>query len=285
LVEQIRDLATGQLRQQTRALDKNEMKKSARMAMADAAAPAAAMEMMAKGIARPEVVSARLGDYHIFTISGEQVVTNGATSRFQAITTKKPMDIEVLYRVEFMANEATKMYRFINDKAHELPNGPLPDGMWQVFRVTDVQAQTLSYSGATGYAYVPPDQKVELNLGMDAGVAIKQVHEWHGETNHHYNNDGRVDGFITHDRYRFKLVNTKPIPVSVEYMVHAQGDWTISDLIGERRDNSTYRHQAQVGPGAILALGPFTISVRSSDLVPAPRPPVVQPMPKMVPKP
>ena len=286
LVEQIRDLATGQLRQQTRALDKNEMRQSARVAMeADAAAPMAAMEKAARSVARPEVVSARLGDYHIFTISGEQVVTNGATSRFQAITTKKPMDIEVLYRVEFMANEATKLYRFINDKAHELPNGPLPDGVWHVFRVTDVKTQTLSYSGVTGNAYVPPDQKVELNLGMDPGVAIKQVHEWHGETNHHYDNDGRVDGMITHDRIRFKLVNTKTIPVSVEYLVQANGDWTITDLVGERRDHTTYRHQAQVAPGAVLALGPFTISVRSSDLVPAPRPPEIQPLPKLVPKP
>jgi hypothetical protein len=90
---------------------------------------------------------------------------------------------------------------------------------------------------------------------------------------------------IVHDRYRFKLVNTKTIPVSVEYLVQASGDWTITDLIGERRDNSTYRHQAQVNPGAVLELGPFTISVRTMDLVPAPRPPVVQPLPKLVPKP
>ncbi len=289
LVEQIRDLATGQLRQQSRSLKKEEVRKSGRAIMntivTDEAAPQAMAEMAAKEIAGPDVESARLGDYHIFSVSGVQAVNNRATSRFKAITTKKPMALEVLYRIGFMSNQAIKLYRFINDKDHELPEGPLPEGLWHVFRVTDAQTHTLSYSGATNSVYVPPDQKVELNLEYDPAIAVKQTHLWHGETNHHYNNDGQVDGWINHDRYTFKLVNTKTIPVSVEYLVRARGDWTISNLEGERRDQRTYRHQAQVDAGGILDLGPFTISRRTNDLVPVPQPPEIQPLPKLVPQP
>jgi hypothetical protein len=285
LVEQIRDLATNQIQERSRAVTRNEMKKAGNKAKAmmardlDAAAPAAAASEFSGG--KPEVVSARLGDYHIFSVSGVQEVTNGATTRFQAITTKEPMKLEVLYRVGFLSNQAIKLYRFINDKDHQLPDGPLPEGLWHVFRVTDAKTRALSYSGSTGSAYVPPNQKVELNLGVDPAIAIKQVQEWHGETNHHYDNNGRVDAFTTHDRYRFRLVNTAKIPVSVEYLVNANGDWTIEGLVGERRDQSTYRHQAQVAPGAVLELGPFTISTRQGERIPPVKPPEIQPLPKI----
>jgi hypothetical protein len=287
LVESIRDLATGQLRDQSRQLNKNELKRAGRavMEMAAADAPMAAGNFAAKSIARPEVESARLGDYHIFTVSGIQDVQNGATTRFLAITTKKPMELEVLYRVYSGQTTAEKIYRFINDKAHELPNGPLPDGTWHIFCLTDAKDKTLSFSGTAYAPYIPPGQKVELSLGNDAGIAVKTVHEWHGETNHHYNNDGRVDAWISHDRYRFSLVNTKPIPVSVEYLVLTDGDWSIDNLSGERRDSQTYRHQAQVQAGAQLQLGPYTVSVRTNELVPVPRPPVIAPLPKVTGKP
>jgi hypothetical protein len=281
LVEQIRDLATSQLQERTRPVRREELLRSGRGVMLKSApAPAAAMEM-ADAARKPEVVSARLGDYHIFTVSGVQQVTNGATTRFQAITTTEPMPIEVLYRVQFLSDEAQKLYRFINDKPHHLPDGPLPEGLWHVFRVTDAKTRALSYSGSTGNTYVPPGQKVELNLGSDPGVAVKQVHEWHGETAHHYDNDGRVDGFIAHDRYRFRLVNTKPIPVSLEYLIAAGGDWTIDGITGERRDQTTYRHQAQVPAGEVLELGPFTISTRTSEKIPPVKPPEILPLPKI----
>ena len=286
LVEQIRNLATNQIEERTRNVRKDELQNKARGLFANpkaAGAPAPgkmAMEM-AEADKRPEVVSARLGDYHIFSVSGVQQVTNGATTRFQAITTKEPMKLEVLYRVGFLTDQAIKLYRFINDKDHQLPDGPLPEGLWHVFRVTDAKTRALSYSGSTTSAYVPPNQKVELNLGVDPAIAVKQVQEWHGETNHHYDNGGRVDAFTTHDRYRFRLVNTVKIPVSVEYLVSASGDWTIEGLTGERRDQSTYRHQAQVQPGAVLELGPFTISTRQGERIPPVKPPEIQPLPKI----
>ncbi len=282
LVEQIRDLATNQIQERTRQVRKEELKKAGRAVMAKAMnAPTAAAMEMADAAARPEVVSARLGDYHIFSVAGVQEVLTGATTRFQAITTKEPMTLEVLYRVGFLQDQAVKLYRFINDQQHQLPDGPLPEGLWHVFRITDAKTRSLSYSGSTSSIYVPPAQKVELNLGVDPAIAVKQVHEWHGETNHHFDNNGRVDAFTSHDRYRFRLVNTAAIPVSVEYLVNANGDWTIDGLVGERRDHATYRHQAKVAAGAVLELGPFTITTRSGERIPPVKPPEIQPLPKI----
>ena len=196
--------------------------------------------------------------------------------------TKEPMALEVLYRVGFQVDVAQKIYRFINDKEHQLPDGPLPEGQWQVFRVTDAKTRALSYSGSTISAYVPPAQKVELDLGIDPAIAVKQVHEWHGETNHHYDNSGRVDAFTTHDRYRFRLVNTKTISVSLEYLVNGNGDWTIDGLAGEKRDSATYRHQAKIDAEKVLELGPFTITTRTGEHVPGIKPPEIQPLPKIL---
>ena len=284
LVEQIRDLATNQIQERTRQVDQGELKRKGREVMLGAAPAAAAFAArdMAGAYDRPEVVSARLGDYHIFSVSGVQQVINGATTRFQAITTKEPMALEVLYRVGFQVDVAQKLYRFINDKEHQLPDGPLPEGQWQVFRVTDAKTRALSYSGSTISAYVPPAQKVELDLGIDPAIAVKQVHEWHGETNHHYDNSGRVDAFTTHDRYRFRLVNTKTISVSLEYLVNGNGNWTIDGLAGEKRGSATYRHQAKIDAGKVLELGPFTISTRTGEHVPGIKPPEIQPLPKIL---
>ena len=282
LVEQIRDLATNQIQERTRRVARDELKMKGREVMM--AAPGAPRAMAAAEMSdpkRPEVVSARLGDYHIFSVSGVQQVINGATTRFQAIATKEPMKLEVLYRVGFQTDFAQKLYRFLNDKEHQLPDGPLPEGQWQVFRVTDAKTRALSYSGATTSVYIPPAQKVELDLGVDPAIAVKQVHEWHGETNHHYDNNGRVDAFTTHDRYRFRLVNTKTIPVSLEYLVNGNGNWTIEGLTGEKRDQSTYRHQAKIDDGKVLELGPFTISTRHGEPVPGIKPPGIQPLPKI----
>jgi hypothetical protein len=282
LVEQIRDLATNQIQERTRRVARDELKLKGRAVMMAAPAAAVAFGRAEMSDAKaPEVVSARLGDYHIFSVSGVQQVINGATTRFQAITTKEPMKLEVLYRVGFQTDFAQKLYRFLNDKEHQLPDGPLPEGQWQVFRVTDAKTRALSYSGATTSVYIPPAQKVELDLGVDPAIAIKQVHEWHGETNHHYDNNGRVDAFTTHDRYRFRLVNTKTIPVSLEYLVNGNGNWTIEGLTGEKRDQSTYRHQAKIDAGKVLELGPFTISTRIGEPVPGVKPPDIQPLPKI----
>jgi hypothetical protein len=285
LVEQIRDLATGQLRQRIRTVDKRQLKEGGRDLLGANAASGVVGKQMQRILAEDEpveVVSARLGDYHIFTVSGVQAVANGATTRFQAIASKKPLALEVLYRVGFMSDQAQKLYRFVNDEEHQLPDGPLPEGEWHVFRITDPRTRALSFSGSTTSAYVPPKQKVELDLGADPGVAVKQVHEWHGETGHHYDNDGRVDGWTMHDRYRFKLVNTKPIPVSLEYLVATGGgEWTIDGLAGERRDQGTFRHQARVDAGKLLELGPFTISTSQGEAPRPGRPPGVQPLPRI----
>jgi hypothetical protein len=282
LVEQIRDLATNQMSERTRQLSVKDMKNEGRALMEKASFRRdVSQSSVPMPTGKTEVVSARLGDYHIFSVSGVQQVINGATTRFQAITTKEPMALEVLYRVGFQADFAQKLYRFINDKEHQLPDGPLPDGQWQVFRVTDAKTRALSYSGATISAYIPPAQKVELDLGVDPAIAVKQVHEWHGETNHHYDNKGRVDAFTTHDRYRFRLVNTKTIPVSLEYLVNGNSNWTIEGLVGEKRDQTTYRHQAKIDAGKVLELGPFTISTRFGEHVPGIKPPEIQPLPKI----
>jgi hypothetical protein len=90
LVEQIRDLATNQVRERTRQLSAQSLKKDGRELMKAAQSDPASRAFREEKSAddRVEVVSARLGDYHIFSVSGVQQVINGATTRFQAITTK-----------------------------------------------------------------------------------------------------------------------------------------------------------------------------------------------------
>ena len=214
-----------------------------------------------------EVVSARLADYHIFQLSGKHLVENGATGRFSAITTEEPMPLEVLYRIQQgQSHLVQKIYRFINNEDHHLPkDGPLPDGLWHVFTITDEATQSLSYRGSTRSAYVPPNQKVELQLGHDPAIAVEETYLGRVETQHRYNSDNYVTGWVDHRSYTFSLHNTRSIPISIEYLIPATGDWEIFNLKGERRSNYQFRHLATVQPGNSWELGPYTVSTRQGD--------------------
>jgi hypothetical protein len=273
LVEQIRDLATGQLSERSRKVGKQELMFKGRAALRraltdkDAAAAADGLADEKEMGGRAVVVSARLADYHLFSIGGQQAVLNEATTRFLALGAAKPMPLEVLYRVALAEEQALKLYRFTNDAEHGLPDGPLPEGPWHIFRVTDPATRELSYTALAAHDYVPPGQKVELELGADPALAVTQVHEQYAETDQHYDKKGRIDGWIAHERWRIAVVDSAPIAVSLEVMVSAQGDWTISGLSGERRDQGTWRHQDRIAVGTRLELGPFTISTRMGERV------------------
>lgn len=268
LVESIRDLATRQLFERRRPLARDEVKKSREVFLDAPAAAASRGQPMNElsALEAPVVESRRFGDYHLFTIGGTHALANGATTRLRAIASKEPMALEVLYRVAFGQDRADKVYRFVNDAAHELPAGPLPEGAWHLFRAADARTGQLSYSGRTTQPYVPPDQKVELALGVDPAIVVRQRHEWHRETGHIGDHDGRIVGWYVHDAHRLKLVNTRAIPISVEYMVATPGrEWKLTGLEGERRDERTFRVQARVEPGRTLELGPFVITSKAME--------------------
>jgi hypothetical protein len=271
LVEQIRDLATGQLSERTRPVERREAAKQLRQVLRKGATDKdgdnAANAILAGAAGAVEqqiqVESVRLADYHIFTISGLQAVPDQATTRFLAIRSAEPFPIEVLYRVVLGENEpAQKLYRFVNDPAHHLPDGPLPDGPWHVFRIVDPLTHELGYQALAPHPYVPPGQKVELDLGADPGLSVMQVHDQHVETDQHADRLGRIDGWTTHDRWSLVVVDASRIALALEYLVPASGDWTITGLSGERRDQNQWRHVDQIAAGGRLVLGPFTISTR-----------------------
>jgi len=281
LIERIRDLASGQVEERSKQLDRRAILRHGRdllgkrAADKDGEADGVAMERTRKLAfdeleQAAEVVSARLADYHLFIIGGEQDLPDQATTRFLAIQTRQPMVLEVLYRVELAEQaQAIKLYRFVNDAEHKRPDGPLPDGPWHVFRVADPATSELSYQGLAAHEYTPPGQKVELELGVDPGVSVAQVHEQHCETDQHFDRRGHLDGWIAHDRWMLTMVDTRAFPLSLEYLIQAQGSWEVTNLTGERRDQYTWRHQDRLAAGDRLVLGPFTISTRMGVLAAA----------------
>jgi len=273
LVETVRDLATQQvyLRKQRLSREEVRSKRDVFLDSADderAGAPMATISDAAmKSLAAPVVESRRFGDYHLFTIEGTHALATGATTRLRAISTSEPMPLEVLLRTSVGANGAQLLYRFVNDDAHHLPKGPLPEGAWDVYRVVDAKTGQLSYVGRSSHAYVPPDQKVELALGVDPAIAVKSTSVSYRESGHVFGHEHRLRGWFTHQTHRFKLVNTRAIPVSVEFIVPTGGgEWKITGLDGERRDQQTFRVQARVEAGRTWETGDFTITTRVGDV-------------------
>lgn len=272
LVETIRDLANQQVYTRKKDAGRAELLRKREVFLDAPMAPMAAGATSVSAdeatlFRQPVVESRRFGDYHLFEIEGTHALSNGATTRLRAITTSEPMPLEVLLRTTLGASSAELLYRFVNDEKHHLPKGPLPEGTWDVYRTVDAKTGGLSYVGRTAQAYVPPGQKVELSLGADPAIAVKGVTLGVAETGHVFGHEHRIRGWFSHVTSRFKLVNTRTVPVSIELLVPTPGgEWRITGLDGERRDANTYRVQARVEPGAAFETGDFTVTTRLGDV-------------------
>jgi hypothetical protein len=127
-----------------------------------------------------------LSEYFLFTISGREDIKNKEPKR---LVSMKITDVPLkpIYKLTDRdgGQRFTKYYRFKNKKLlddagaektlpamENLGESPLPDGMVRLF--SEYDNQDLAYVGGTSTKYVPIGDRVEVNVGRDNDITMRQ---------------------------------------------------------------------------------------------------------------
>jgi len=172
---------------------------------------------MVRAPARPkEIKKEGLSEYFLYTIEGTETIPNGWSKRLPSFNVKGvPVKNLYKYEEERFGENVLRFLSFKNDKEHNLGDTPIPDGIIRVFRAVDEQAH-LSYTGQSGFKYIPVDEDVELNLGAAPDVRVKPKLMKYSTANYVFNSSGNIEGFDEIKSFKVEVENFRDIPISVE---------------------------------------------------------------------
>jgi hypothetical protein len=131
-----------------------------------------------------QVVKEGLSEYFLFTIEGREDIKDKEPKRLVSMKVAD-VPLECMYKLTDRdgGKHFTKFYRFKNQKLlddegneidlpamENLGLSPLPDGNVRLF--SEYENKDLAYVGGTATKYVPIGDRVEVNVGRDAGITI-----------------------------------------------------------------------------------------------------------------
>ena len=185
------------------------------------------------GAEAKQIVKEGLSEYFIFTIEGVETVKTGWSKRLRSQEAlAAPFKVQYRYRPQEYGEQLVRMYLLKNDKASQLGDSPLPDGVVRVFR--DNGQGGLSYLTQQAIKYIPIGDKIELNLGADPEVIFELVklrvsrdNLWlqiHGQNEfRQIGGDGVIKvenaslvGWSDHEVYSQRIRNYTAKPIDVE---------------------------------------------------------------------
>ena len=192
----------------------------AALALEEAAAeirPAARAAARGIALAKPkEIRKEGLSEYFLYTIEGTETIPDGWSKRLPSFNVKGvPVKNLYKYDEERYGANVLRFLSFKNDKAHNLGDTPIPDGVIKVFRTAD-EEQHLSYTGQSGFKYIPVDEDVELNLGAAPDVSVKPKLMKYSTASYSFDRRGNIDGFDEIKTFKVEVENFRDIPINVE---------------------------------------------------------------------
>ena len=163
-----------------------------------------------------EIIKEGLSEYFLYTIEGTETIPNEWAKRLPSFT---PVRVPVInlykYDESRYGNAVMRMLYFKNDKAHNLGDTPLPNGLFKVYRMAD-EAAHLSYEGATGAKYIPVDQEAELNLGPFEKVKVEPKLMKATSGRYMFNNEKNISGWDRTQEWKVEVKNLRDVPARVE---------------------------------------------------------------------
>jgi hypothetical protein len=190
------------------------------LALEEAAAVARPTARRARAAVAPtkpkEIKKEGLSEYFLYTIEGTETIPDGWSKRLPSFKVQGvPVKNLYKYEEERYGQNVVRFLSFKNDKEHKLGDTPIPDGVIKVFRTMDEQAH-LSYTGQSGFKYIPVDEDVELNLGAAPDVSVKPKLMKYSTSNYSFDRRSNIDGFDEVKTFKVEVENFRDIPVSVE---------------------------------------------------------------------
>ena len=202
-----------------------------------------ALGMAMRSAAAPkEIVKEGLSEYFLYTIEGHDTIANGWSKRLPSFRADSvPVISYYKHEIDRTGPNVFRFLQFTNDKKSKLGNEPLPDGMFNAFRL-DRHGVEWEYVGSAGVKYIPIGDNVELGLGNDHEVIVEPRMMDFKKVDILFDTNGNVAGWTTIEDWAVEYMNAKAIPVTLDIRRSLYGDWYIdADPPHELHDANTIK--------------------------------------------
>jgi hypothetical protein len=196
----------------------------------------------AEGSAAPankpaEIVKEGLSEYFLFSVSGEETISNGWSKRMQAVEARDvPFDIVYRMRAYQYGPRPVRFFIWRNDAEHKLGESPLPDGQVNLYRQLSPPAaggdgpiDGLAFLARQQIRYVPIKAEIEINLGPDDLVVYETQRMGTERLNFHFHAISGpphevVDGWDEQTNWVDTIRNYRTKPIKFELSRQWDGD-------------------------------------------------------------
>jgi hypothetical protein len=176
---------------------------------------------------RKDIVKEALSEYFLYSVEGRDTIPNGWSKRlpsFQAAAV--PIISYYKFERERWGDQVMRYYRFTNAEPSKLGQEPLPDGEVKSFRtVTD--DNLYAFVGSTSVKYIPVNESVEMELGIDREVLVKPTLMNWEKTNLQFDPHGDVKVWTIKETWQIEVQNSKDIDVMLDIRQNFSGDWSL----------------------------------------------------------
>ena len=174
-----------------------------------------------------EVVKEALSEYFLYSVEGRDTLPAGWSKRLPSFNTPAvPLVSLYKFEAEQWGANVMRFYAFTNNTASKLGKEPLPDGAVRAFRTVTAD-RLLAYVGATTVKYIPINERVEMDLGPDAGVLVKPTLMNWEKTNLAFDAAGNLTGWSTKATWEIQLQNSRDIEIRLDIRRNFSGDWSL----------------------------------------------------------
>jgi hypothetical protein len=163
-----------------------------------------------------KIVKEGLSEYFLYTIEGTETIENRWSKRLPSFHADSVKVVNLFkYDEQRWGKGVRRFLKFNNDKAHNLGETPLPDGVFKIYRKADT-AGHLAFEGTSRTKYIPVDQKCELDLGTARKVLVEPKLMEQRFENHTFDRWGNVNGWDEVQRWRVEVKNRRKVETKVE---------------------------------------------------------------------
>ena len=176
---------------------------------------------------RREITKEALSEYFLYSVEGRDTIPTGWSKRLPSFNTPAvPLVSLYKFEAEQWGANVVRFYAFTNNTASKLGKEPLPDGAVRAFR-TVTEDRLLAYVGATTVKYIPINERVEMDLGPDAGVLVTPTLMNWEKTNLAFDAAGNLTGWTTKATWEIELQNSRDIDIRLDIRRNFSGDWSL----------------------------------------------------------
>lgn len=176
---------------------------------------------------KKDIVKEGLSEYYIYTVEGQETIPNGWSKRLESfVQTGVPLRTVYTWDPNKYGNQLVKLLIFKNDEAHKLGSEPLPAGVVRLYR--DAGEGRLGFVGMVVTNYIPKNDEVKVNAGLDPEVQFKSKRKSYKKENLTFNWSGNrqyIAGWDTVEEFELSLKNFRNREVDFEINVRMGGDF------------------------------------------------------------